>query len=438
MTVATKQRIRVSLGWLALDRGGRIVLNLCVLGVVARHLGPELFGRLNYAASIAALFAIVASCGLEGVIIRELLARPGETPVLLGTATGLRCLGGVFAMMLAGLVGWTHGGDGELMGLALLVAAGFLPQALEITDLWFQKEMQSQRTALARGGAAVVGAGIKLGLVAANAPLAWFAAALGFVLALAAVALAWLWCWGGGQPKEWRFCRHTARRLLAEAMPLVGAGLLVAVYLRVEQVIVREFLGDAAAGVYFAAARLAEQWVAVPGLVITAVYPVLAQRSTEAAGQELRMQRLFDALTLLGLLLATGVTLLGPWLIPLLFGVKFQAAVPVLIVLAWSAPVIFNGAARAQWLLLAGLTLYHIPSALLGISVNVAVGLWAVPRFGPVGAAAGALVGYAASAVLTSWLFPPLRPCARLQMRAFLLPFEPHRIRKLIRLIRES
>lgn len=438
MTVAIDRRIRGNLGWLALDRGWRIALNLCVLGVVARHLGPELFGRLNYAASLAALFAIVASGGLEGVLIRELLARPGETPVLLGTATGLRCLGGLAALLLAGLAGWSHGGDGELAVLALLVAAGFLPQALEVTDLWFQKEMQSQRTALARGAAAVAGAGIKLGLVAGKAPLAWFAAALGLDLALAALALAWLWWRGGGQPAEWRFCRLTAQRLLTEAMPLVGAGLLVAVYLRVEQVMVRELLGDAAAGVYFAAARLAEQWVAVPGLIITAVYPVLAQGKAETAGQEQRMQRLFDALTLLGLLLATGVTLFGPWLIPLLFGARFQAAVPVLLVLAWTAPIIFSGAARAQWLLLAGLTVYHIPSALLGIAVNVAAGLWALPRFGPVGAAASALVGYVGSAFVTSWLFPPLRPCARLQTRAFLLPFAPHRVRELIRLIRET
>jgi len=149
------------------------------------------------------------------------------------------------------------------------------------------------------------------------------------------------------------------------------------------------------------------------------------------------MQQLFDALTLLGLLIAVGMTLVGPWLIPLFFGPTYQAAVPVLIVLAWTAPIIFNGAARAQWLLLAGRTVYHIPSALLGIAANVALGLWALPRFGPAGAAASALAGYACSAFLTSWLFPPLRPCARLQMRAFLLPFAPHRIRELFQLIRE-
>lgn len=437
MTAAIDQRIRSNLGWLALDRGWRIALNLGVLGVLARHLGPELFGRLNYAASLASLCAVVASVGLEGLVIRDLVVRPADSPILLGTAAGLRCLGGLAALLLASLLGWSHGGDRGLAGLALLVAVGFLPQALEVTDLWFQKEMQSRRTALARGAAALAGAGIKFGLVAVDAPLAWFAAALGLDLALAAGALAWLWRRGGGRLSEWRFCRATARRLLAEALPLVGAGLLVAVYLRVELVLVREILGEAAAGVYFAAARLAEQWAVLPALVVTAVYPALASGLADEAAQERRMQRLFDALTLLGLCVAVGVTLAGSWLIPLLFGAQYHATVPVLLVLAWTAPVIFSGAARAQWLLLTGRTTYHIPSALLGITVNAAFGVWALPRFGPVGAAASALGGYVCSAFVTSWLFPPLRACARLQTRAFLLPFAPHRVGELIRLIRE-
>ncbi len=435
--MAIEQRIRGNVVWLVLDRIWRVALNLCVLGVVARHLGPERFGLLNYAASLAALFAVVASVGLEGVVIRELLARPADSPVLLGTAMGLRCGGGLLALGLAGLIGWSHGADGELAVLVSLVAAGFLPQALEVVDLWFQKEMQVQGAVVARGIAAALGAAVKLGLVAAQAPLTWFAAALGLDFALAAAVLAWLWGRKGGRWGEWRFCGATAARLLAAALPLVGAGLLVAVYLRVEQVLVRELLGDAAAGVYFAAARLAEQWSLLPAVLVTAVYPLLALQPAEAASQDRRMQQLFDALTLLGLLIAVGMTLVGPWLIPLFFGPTYQAAVPVLIVLAWTAPIIFNGAARAQWLLLAGRTVYHIPSALLGIAANVALGLWALPRFGPAGAAASALAGYACSAFLTSWLFPPLRPCARLQMRAFLLPFAPHRIRELFQLIRE-
>lgn len=434
----TAQRVRGNVLWLLGDRGWRLILNIAVLGVLARHLGVEEFGRLNYAASLAAIFAALASLGLEGLVVRELVRRPEDWRTLLGTAAGLRLAGGVLAVLVVGLAALGNRDGHALAVLAMLVACGFVPQALEVTDLWFQKEIQSRYTALARGVAALLGAGVKLKLVQMNAPLTWFAAALGLDLAMAATALAWTYKKRGGRISEWSFCRTTAQQLLRESAPLIGAGLLVAVYLRVEQVLVRELLGDGAAGVYFAAARLAEQWLVLPGLLVTSVYPLLVgSQSGDPSNHAGQMQQLFDALTLLGLLIALCVAAFGPWLLPLIFGEKYRAAVPVLMVLAWTAPVIFNGAARAQYFLLENLTFYHVPSALIGIAVNVAVGLWALPRFGPVGAAASALGGYVCSAFVTSWLFPPLRTCARLQTRAFLLPFAPPRIAALWRLIRE-
>lgn len=438
MTATPAQRVRGNVLWLFADRGWRLMLNIAVLGVVARQLGVEDFGRLNYAASLAAIFTVVATLGLEGLVVRELVRRPDDWRTLLGTAAGLRLGGGLAALLCAGLAACGQRDGPALAVLAVLVAGGFVPQALEVTELWFQKEIQSHYTAIARGVAALLGAGVKLKLVQMNAPLPWFAFALGLDLALAATALAWTYQQRDGRISEWRFCRTTARQLLRESAPLIGAGLLVAVYLRVEQVLVRELLGDGAAGVYFAAARLAEQWLVLPGLIVTSVYPLLVGgRTGDPANHAVQIQRLFDALTLMGLGIALGVAALGPWLVPLIFGESYRAAVPVLLVLAWTAPVIFSGAARAQFFLLENLTLYHVPSALLGIAVNVAVGLWALPRFGPVGAAASALGGYTCSAFVTSWLFPPLRACARLQARAFLLPLAPHRLAELWRLIRE-
>lgn len=438
MNPSSAQRVRSNVFWLLADRSWRLILNIAVLGIVARHLGVAEFGRLNYAASLAAIFAPLASLGLEGLVVRELVRRPEEWRTLLGTAAGLRLGGGFIALLGVGVVGFGHRDGHELALLAMLVACGFMPQALEVTDLWFQKEIQSRSSAIARGVAALLGAGVKLKLVQMNAPITWFALAFGLDLVLAATALACAYQQQGGRLSQWRFCPATARQLLRESAPIIGAGLLVAVYLRVEQVLVREVLGDGAAGVYFAAARLAEQWLVLPGLMVTSIYPLLVgSQSGDPAQHTGRMQQLFDALTMLGLGIALGVTLLGPWIVPVIFGEKYRTAVPVLQVLAWTAPIIFNGAARAQFFLLERLTVYHVPSALLGIAVNVTVGLWALPRYGPVGAAASACVGYLFSAYLTAWLFPPLRACARLQTRAFLLPCSPHRIGELWRLIRE-
>ncbi len=422
----TRRRIRDNLAWLLGDRLGRAALNVVVVSVVARYLGPDQFGLLNYTISLAAIFATVATLGFEGIVIRELLAQPEEKDAVLGTACALRFAGGLLAIALVALTGLLTRNGSAVLPLALVVSLGFLPQALEVIDLWFQQSIQSRLTVLAKSGAALLGAGVKLGLVWAQAPLAWFAAAVAVDAVLAAAALAWMFHGRGERLRQWRVTRTMTRTLLRDSWPLIVSGLLIALYLRVEQLLVMNWLGERTAGVYFAAVKFAEAWAFAPGLIVSSVYPLLVQeRQRGGAEYERQLQLLFDGLTGLGLLVAVGVTFAGPWVLPLIFGDKYAAAVPVLVILGWTAPITFSGAARAQLFLLEKLTIYHTWSALIGIAANVGLALWLMPHWGAPGAALGALGGYWLSACGTSLLFPRLRPWAGLQARAFLLPLRP-------------
>lgn len=428
-TPNTRRRIRDNLAWLLGDRLSRAALNVVVVSVVARYLGPDQFGLLNYTISLAAIFATVATLGFEGIVIRELLAHPEQKNAVLGTACALRFGGGLVAIALVTLTGLLTRNGETVLPLALVVSLGFLPQALEVIDLWFQKNIQSRMTVLAKSGAALLGAGSKLALVWAQAPLAWFAAAVVLDALLAAAALTWIFHQRGEGLRQWRVTRAMTHTLLRDSWPLIVSGLLIALYLRVEQLLVMNWLGESAAGVYFAAVKFADAWTFAPGLIISSVYPLLVQeRQRGGVEYERQLQLLFDALTGLGLIVAVGVTFTGPWLLPLIFGEKYAAAVPVLVILGWTAPITFSGAARAQLFLLEKLTIYHTWSALIGIAANVGLGLWLMPRWGAPGAALGALVGYWVSAYGTTLVFPQLRPWAGLQTRAFLIPLRPGRL----------
>ena len=59
-----------------LDKGLRLVLGL-VIGIwMARALGPVKFGQFNYAFAFVALFSSIASLGLDGVLVRNLVNAP--------------------------------------------------------------------------------------------------------------------------------------------------------------------------------------------------------------------------------------------------------------------------------------------------------------------------------------------------------------------------
>ncbi len=67
-----------------------MVVALFVGVYVARYLGPERIGLLSYATSFVALFSVLATLGLDGIVIRNLVQNIEDRGRLLGTAFTLK------------------------------------------------------------------------------------------------------------------------------------------------------------------------------------------------------------------------------------------------------------------------------------------------------------------------------------------------------------
>jgi O-antigen/teichoic acid export membrane protein len=396
-----------------------------VLGAVGRHLGVEQFGQLNYAINLAAIFGAVASLGFDGIVIREMVRAPADTPRLLCTAFGMRLVGGLFAVLLALLVSMLSGDSSLGTTLVVLIAVGFLPGAFEVLELWFQKNIQAKFTVAARIGSALVAGILRLLLVWHGASLVAFAVMQAVEAALAAAALVWVFHARGESMRGWRFDGVAARRILRDCWPLILSGVLVAVYYRVEQILVKTVLGDYSLGIYYASVRVTDMWSFIPAVILATIFPLLVEGHLKAdpVRSSQRLQLVFDLLTMLGLATAVAVTVLAKFLVPLVFGAEYASAAMVLMIHAWMAPVAFSGSVRAQFMLLENITIFHTFAAGLGILINIPLALWLMQKFGVNGAALAVVSTTWFTGFGTSFIFPKLRSCGILQARALLAPF---------------
>ncbi|MEO6875271.1 MAG: flippase [Opitutaceae bacterium] len=425
--MSERRRVSANILWLLGERMLRLGVSFGIIGLLARHLGPEGFGTLNYAIGLAVLFTALATLGLDTVVVRELVRSPAQTDAILGTAFVLRLVGAIVAIIALGLCApWLVAGTHALLPLVAITSLALVWQAFEVIDLWFQKHLQSRHTVVAKLAALIISSAVKLVLIARAAPLAWFCWAFVLDGLLYAAALVLVYRQQGGRLGSWNFSRPLARTLLHTAWPLITAGLLISFYLRLDQILVLRLLGARELGFYTAASKVAEIWIAVSAFVLTSVFPLLAARHVLGTERFLRdLQFAFDVMTGLGYIIAVSVTLAAPTLIPLVFGENYRPAGRVLAVLAWSAPFIFSGGIRAHYFMLEGTTIYHNWSALLGIAANAALAYWLLPWLGAPGAAAAVVVSSALSAWVSSYIFPRLRDCGRLQTIALLLPVRP-------------
>ena len=418
------KKVTGNIAWLVGGHLFRMVVGVVVLAWVARYLGPDQFGILNYAIGLAALFTAVATLGMDGVVVRELVKEPEKTRLILGTAYVMRVAGGLAAVLMAFCLGLSMPSQRSILPLIVLVSLAFLPQSFEVIDLWFQKNIQSKFTVVAKVFAVLAGGGVKIALVILKAPLILFCVAYVLDFALIALALTWIYFIRGERMLSWDWSRRIAGGIFRDCWPLMVSGILVAAYMRIEQILVMNVLGSYSAGIYYASFKLTEVWAFIPSFILSSVYPALVERRRQDLGiYKKRLQLAFDLLTGIGFLLAITVCLLAPVIIFLLYGPDYHGAAVILMIHAWTAVVVFSGWVRGQYFLLENINIYNTWCAIIGIALNMGLAFPLMGWLGAKGAAVSALIGYTASIYGTSFLFPRLRECASFQTKAFLLPF---------------
>ena len=422
---STVHAILANSGWLLADRVLRMALAVLVGAWVARYLGPGRYGELAYAIALLGFVQPAVALGLEAIVVRDIAQEPARAGQILGTAFRLR-LG-------AGLIGWVgvmamaaclRPDDATAIALVGIIGLGLILQSSDVVDLWFQSQMRSKLTVLSRVVAYCTASGIKVGLILADAPLWTFAGALLADFLLASVALAFTYRWAPSAGR-WRWDAGTARVLLKESWPFMLAGLSVAAYMRIDQLLLRELSDERQLGLYSAILPLSQALHVLPLTICSSLYPRMATlRRENPDAYARRMLQLFTLMAWSGMAVGAVVSLCAPWLVAVLLGPGFSEAVPILRWHALTNVFVFLGVAQSVMIVNDGTSRISLIKTLSGAVASVALNLLLVPRWGAVGAAWAAVGAYGAAAVLTNAFVAP--KALSMQLKAF-WPFHAQR-----------
>lgn len=411
--------------WLMGDRLVRMGLGLLVGVWVARYLGPDGYGSLSFAGSYVMLFSALALFGLESIVVRELVHHPEAEQAILGTTSLIRVAAGLLAYLgaIATLL-VIRPGDRTALLLVALLGSSLLAQAVEVSDLWFQSRVLSRYTVICRTSAFMVSSCLKVLLVLSSASLIAIAAATAVEALLAALLLVLTHArFSKAGILTWRWDRNWFRRLLTGSVPMVLSGVVLMVYLRIDQVMLGTMAPQAELGLYAAAVRISEVWYFVPTAIVSSVFPgLVALRSSDPEQFEQKLQQLYNLLAFLGYAVALPVTFMAPWLMQLLFGSAYQAAAPLLAVLIWAGlfanlSVVRNAHFIAlDW----GRSLLWATS--LGATANVLLNLLLIPRYGALGAAVATCLSYWVAAHGACYTHRRLWPAGNMIFKSLLIP----------------
>jgi PST family polysaccharide transporter len=417
------QNVLNNIGWLFTEKILQIVIALFVGVWLARYLQPGAYGNFNYAIAFVALFSPLATLGLDGIIVRNLVKDPSKKEKILGTAFYLR-LGGscasIFIIYSAILL--LRPKDNVTHWLVGILGAGLVFQAFDIIRFWFESQVQSKYIVYARNTAFCTTAFVKVVLILIHASLIAFAWAVFAEIILSAAGFAVAYHLKGNRIKLWKWDYAEAKSLIRDSWPLFLSGLAIIIYMKIDQVMLGNMLGDKEVGIYSAAVRISEVWYFIPLAIVSSVSPSIVE--AKIIGEDLYYQRignLFRFMAGIAYGIALLMTLFSNPLVSLLFGPNYAGAGPVLAIHTWASIFVFLGVARGPWIVNEGLMKLSLYSSIIGAVINITLNLLLIPGFGVIGAAIATLLSYGVSGFLFNGFLPATRNIFYMQIRALLL-----------------
>src|ERR1700704_1784122 len=208
--------------WAVLNQIVRVGSIALVTIALSRHLGPQTFGSLAVGLALVRIFAVVASFGLDRIVVRHLVDGHEQGGAIVRDVFWLK-LGIALLSYLAmlGLIFTFERADTLVLWIAVLAGAGLLFQACDVFDYVFQAQGQFRFSFLGRGLPILLSTGVKVTAILLNAPLLVFALLETVEAAIIGTALVLIYRRTIPQTSMSILPGSVARRrLLAEGFPL--------------------------------------------------------------------------------------------------------------------------------------------------------------------------------------------------------------------------
>lgn len=411
--------------WLMFERIVNMTIRFFVGVWVVRYLGPEQYGVYSYALSYVGMFTALATLGLDNIVIRNLSREGASRRKVLGTAFVLRLIGAIATVGIV-VASVASVADRTLTQVAvIMVAAQLVFKAANVFDLWFQAEIKSKYPVWVRSVVTVLFAGSQVAFVLAGFSVLEF---VGLVALQSLLEVVGTWVAyrlvSGENVWSWTINWRSGVSMMRDAWPLIFAGLSVSVYMKIDQVMIGEMVGESAVGIYATAVKISELWYFIPGAIAGSVFPKIVstrEKETEEVYRK-RMQAFYDLFALLSYAVIIPLTLSAEPVIRILFGADYADSASILQIHIWSFLFVSLGTARGKWLVAENFTNFAMASTVMGAIANVGLNFFLIPAYAGAGAAWATLASQVIAAYLTCLPLPSIRPAFYQMTKAIGLP----------------
>lgn len=418
----TKEAIMQNLFWAVIGKSVNLLGGLLAGIIVARYLGPEQYGLMNYVISYVFLFQTFALFGLDSIEIREEARGQKSYQTIIGTAFFLKLIFGCCFIALAIITSWLMEADGYTTLLVAIYSLTVVLNSLIVIRNYFTAIVQNEYVVKAEISRTLISIVIKLTLLWIGASLTWFVVAYMFDFVLLGTGYVMAYHIKIGFLREWQFDRDYAKFLIKESFPLLLTNAAVIIYQRIDQVMIGSIIDKSSVGYFSVAAKFTEVLIFLPMILAQTITPILVKaRERDIAEYNAKAQQFMNFSFWLSLIASAAVSMLAYWLIRFTFGPAYLPAVAVLQVMAFKAASVALSNTAGAMLVTEGLQRYAILRDGFGCIVCVLLNYLLLPHYGIMAAAFVSIASNIAAGYLADALVPAYHHLFLCQTRTLIM-----------------
>ena len=389
------------------------------LVLVTRALGPAGRGTIAFITVAAILLARVARLGVSEATTVYAAQRPSARPALLANVLGSSTVGSILgAALFCGALAAMPEARPAGIGTTELVLLGVGAVGSALADAGYAFVLGCSRfrlhalvTATSAWVYALVVAAIWLGfgLTVVSATLAWIAVQVSKGVVLLTLAARNVGLARPDLPLLLESIRFGIRGWFGSISDVLND--------RLDQILTAYLASQATLGVYAVAVNASEILFYLPAAAATAILPLVARAHPES-----RPKQVVGTFRSVGLLtlVAVGVgSVLGPLLLPLVFGAPFEASVAPFLLLLPGAIGYLALAVFSSALLASGAAGRSSLGPVVSLGLTCILDVVLIPWYGASGAAAAAAAGCVLGGATSLFLY---RGLARFAWRSLIVP----------------
>jgi O-antigen/teichoic acid export membrane protein len=381
--------------WLFGEKILRMFVGLFVGIWVARYLGPEQFGLFSYSQAFVALYAGIATLGLDTIVVRELVKDGSKKDILLSTVFWLKFIGALIVLIITFISLVFTNSTETTTTMIYIIAFSIVFQSFNIIDLFFQSKILSKYVVFANSITLLISSAVKILLIINDADVIWFAYSILFDSIILATGLLYFYINQNNKLFIFNFDKKIATNLLANSWPLILSSLALGVQAYIDQVMIMHMLGSVEVGYYSVAIKLIALFSFIPSIIQNTFNPaIINAKKTNENLYQTRLLNYYRLNVSLFFLSALPIFIFSEQIVTITFGEEYRSAGVLLSLMAIRLLFANLGVARSSYILAENIFKYALVTMIIGAISNIAMNYYLIPIYGSEGAIVATIISF--------------------------------------------